>query len=667
MQRMKKKRILLFDEVEHFIRRERIFLLRDEFYLITARTGQEALRMTRDICPDLIFLDLYMSGLNGDECCRTLKKDERYRDIPVIMVSHSGSEHDLERCREAGCDAVVLKPISRLDFLEAVHRHLQVKKRNSSRFAVRIHIHYGTPPQQLLEDYAVNLSTGGVFLETEHLLAAGTPLTVQFLLPKGGRQIECQARVVWINNPELPRKPDLPPGVGLQFRDLSLESLDLIRDYIRAGSFVPVEASSAAKSVLTGWEVKALKILIADDNAASRQRLRAALEGEQYAILTVDTGREAWSVASLEHLDLVIVNTALKEDAGCDLCARLNGDPKTSNLPVLTLSGETLAIESICGVALGGGSRARQSLPISRSDILDSVRNCLSLHQMSESLFRTREQLLAHEQEMEESLHAAAVIQHSLLPLIMPKGTPFNFAWRFLPCDRVGGDLFNVFKLDETHLGAYVIDVCGHGVPAAMITTSVAQALDPLSGQLLKRITHSPPYYELASPAEVLTRLNLEYPIERFEKHFTICYFQLDTVDGTVRYSNAGHPFPLLVGAKGSVERLGKGGTIIGMGEGSVFEEEEIRMEAGDRLFLFTDGIVEFENAQGEFYGEERFVQELRAGCAQKLQTACARIICALRSFGSGASPGDDITLLGIEYRGPSKPGVPVRPTPPAG
>jgi sigma-B regulation protein RsbU (phosphoserine phosphatase) len=208
--------------------------------------------------------------------------------------------------------------------------------------------------------------------------------------------------------------------------------------------------------------------------------------------------------------------------------------------------------------------------------------------------------------ESEENLKAAAVIQQSLLPLYAPKVNTFDFAWQFLPCKRVGGDLFNLFWLDETRLGIYVLDVSGHGVPAAMVTTSVAQALDPFRGRLLKRTIDSPPFYELVPPGEVLAELNRDYPIERFDKLLTICYLILDIQSGKVLYSNAALPLPFLIRADGRVETLSEGGTIIGIGEGADYEEGAVSMEKDDRLFIYTDGIIEYFDKRGEPYGEEK-------------------------------------------------------------
>lgn len=250
--------------------------------------------------------------------------------------------------------------------------------------------------------------------------------------------------------------------------------------------------------------------------------------------------------------------------------------------------------------------------------------------------------------ESEENLKAAAVIQQSLLPLSLPKVNSFDFAWQFLPCERIGGDLYNLFWLDETRLGIYVVDVSGHGVPAAMVTTSVAQALDPFRGRLLKRAIDSPPFCELVPPAEVLAELNRDYPIERFGKLLTICYLILDIRCGKILYSNAALPLPFLIRADGRVETLIEGGTIIGIGDGATYEEGEVFMEKDYRLFIYTDGITDHLDKKGEPYGEERLVRELKGAGGETLQKACDRVIHSLMSFGSEQQPQDDITLLGI-------------------
>lgn len=394
------------------------------------------------------------------------------------------------------------------------------------------------------------------------------------------------------------------------------------------------------------------KVLIVDDSPGNRKKLCAILKDEPYTVLEASNGSEAIDLVLREHPDVVLINTAMPEQDGHKLCNALRTSDQTSDIPLLLLSGWGITLGSMKGLELG--SLDFISRPFNEREIQTRIRNFLSLHQMSESLKKTRSSLLEKEHQTEESLKSAALIQQSLLPHAPPVVDSFDFAWQFIPSYKVGGDLFNVFKLDENHVGAYVLDVCGSGVPAAMITTSVAQSLNPFVGNLLKRSINRPPYYELIPPAAVLAELNREYPIERFDKFFTVCYLLLDVRTGTVRYSNAANPFPIFLRRDGWVEWLREGGPIIGVEEGVAFEEGEIHMKEGDRLFLYTDGIVEHADEAGELYGDERFVETLQKTRNLPLQAACIDIMASLMSFGDSFSPGDDITLLGIEFKKPA-------------
>jgi uncharacterized protein (TIGR02266 family) len=108
-----------------------------------------------------------------------------------------------------------------------------------TRSNARLAIYYGPENQSLMTDFAVNMSTGGVFIETETVLPVDTPLILEFQLPGQDNRITCRARVAWTNEPENPRKPSLPSGIGMQFLDLSLENMHAIRQFLNKGHLVP--------------------------------------------------------------------------------------------------------------------------------------------------------------------------------------------------------------------------------------------------------------------------------------------------------------------------------------------------------------------------------------------------------------------------------------------
>ena len=256
-----------------------------------------------------------------------------------------------------------------------------------------------------------------------------------------------------------------------------------------------------------------------------------------------------------------------------------------------------------------------------------------------------------HRKHQEDDLRAAAEIQRSLLPRESPTVENFQFAWQFMPCKQIGGDIFNIHRLNESHLALYVVDVSGHGVPAAMVTVSVSQTLLPTTGSILKHNADGLPGDTIVPPVDVLTSLDREYPMDRFGKYFTIAYLILNTETGHIRYSSAGHPMPVLVRANGDIELLREGGTIIGMGAHIPFEEGDARMYAGDRLFLYTDGIVENMNEADEEFGHEKFYDQLVKLQQNDLDVVGKRIIEAVVAHGNNPIPQDDITLLAVEYR----------------
>jgi uncharacterized protein (TIGR02266 family) len=231
---MNRKKVVLADDVELFLMLENSFFNRNEFELITARSGLEILKVIREARPDLIFMDLDMPEMNGDECCRIVKKDVMYRHIPVIIVTQGGGQEAVERCRMSGCDDFVLKPIDRNNFMETSRKFLQVLERAAQRFATRLPVNYGVKKSELLKDYTIDLTTDGMFLATGNLFEIGTMLYLEFVIPVADRVIRCNGRVAWVNEMDSPRKPLLPTGVGLQFLYLDKSDKDAIRDYLES-------------------------------------------------------------------------------------------------------------------------------------------------------------------------------------------------------------------------------------------------------------------------------------------------------------------------------------------------------------------------------------------------------------------------------------------------
>lgn len=236
---MRKKKILVAVNEESLPHLEKTFSNRDKFNLTVVESGLDACRFIEREKPRLAFMDVYLPGLNGDACCYSIKRENACRSTYIVLLAYAGRGGEAERCRRAGCDAVLEKPIDDERLAEIINRFLYAGKRSVPRYKVRLTIHYGTEPQELLTNYAVNISTGGLFLETGQVLPVETPLTIAFTLPVNNAHITCRARVAWVNGPIARSKPLLPVGMGLQFLDLGLEDLRAIRDFLDKGNLSP--------------------------------------------------------------------------------------------------------------------------------------------------------------------------------------------------------------------------------------------------------------------------------------------------------------------------------------------------------------------------------------------------------------------------------------------
>jgi sigma-B regulation protein RsbU (phosphoserine phosphatase) len=347
---------------------------------------------------------------------------------------------------------------------------------------------------------------------------------------------------------------------------------------------------------------------------------------------------------------LILLDIMMPGMDGYAVCAELKADPTLAEIPVIFLSALQQTSDKVKGLELGAVDYVAK--PFDRAEVLARINTQLRLRQLTRSLVQANALLQVRQGRLEEDLRAAADIQRALLPRAGLSLPGVSLAWHFAPCDAVGGDLFSALVLDERSLGFYMLDVSGHGVPSAMLTVSAAQSLAPGGGIVCSRepgslLAHA------ASPADVLSALDREYPFERFERYFTISYLVLEVGAGTLRYSSAAHPAPLLVRPDGTLCELAEGGPILGAGLGpAAFEEGQQQLHVGERVFLYTDGIPEFQGPGGRPYGRDSFHRVLQETASVSLDTACERVATALREFGGARVPNDDVALLAFELVG---------------
>ena len=237
---------------------------------------------------------------------------------------------------------------------------------------------------------------------------------------------------------------------------------------------------------------------------------------------------------------------------------------------------------------------------------------------------------------MNYELTLAQHIQAQLLPRGLPSVKGVRCGAFYRPMEKVGGDLYDFVRFEEPHLiGLFIGDVSGHGVPAALIT-SMAKTIINTAGNILY------------SPPEFIQHMNDKMTGQIGSHFLTAVYGVYDAREMVLRYTRAGHAYPVLL-RDGEVVRVQSPGRLIGIIPGLVYQEMNLQLNPGDRLFLFTDGLVEAKNICGEDFGTAIFPGVLQALSAEPIGSLMEGIYGALKEHRGGEEFEDDICILGLE------------------
>ncbi len=254
---------------------------------------------------------------------------------------------------------------------------------------------------------------------------------------------------------------------------------------------------------------------------------------------------------------------------------------------------------------------------------------------------RALRRLRAHTRYLDEQLRLAQRLQMDFLPRRLPSVPGGAFAARLEPAAWVAGDFYDVFRLDEEHVGFYVADAVGHGVPAALLTVFVKQSLQT------KRIEGHD--YELIPPGEALRLLNADLHSAQLREapFITMVYGIYDMAARTVTYAKAGHPPPIEIGTEGRLTELDAEGPLLGVFRDAEFETRTHGLEPGRRLILYSDGASRVEPICRE--NPDGFREILQSGALLPLETMLDEVMAAVRGASGDGRLADDVTLVALE------------------
>lgn len=243
-----------------------------------------------------------------------------------------------------------------------------------------------------------------------------------------------------------------------------------------------------------------------------------------------------------------------------------------------------------------------------------------------------------------EQLRLAGLVQRDFLPPHLPNCHEAQWAVTFMPAEWVSGDIYDVARIDEQHIGFYLADAVGHSMPAALLTIFIKQSL-----VMRETIGNT---YRIFAPAEVMKNLNLKMLGQKLSGYqfATCCYCLLNIRTRQLTFARAGHPYPILFRPGQVPQQLQNRGALLGIFENAEFIQQTVQLQAGDRLLLYSDGAESLigQNTTGE---EFRFTDALMAVKDAPIAGIVDRLTELAKNRQIDPAELDDLTLVGLEVR----------------
>lgn len=364
-------------------------------------------------------------------------------------------------------------------------------------------------------------------------------------------------------------------------------------------------------------------ILVVEDQFEVREAISMLLSGQGHRITVSSSPEDALECVTREQYELILLDMNYRRDTtsgteGLRLLASIRS--RGIDAPVIAMT------------AWGSVDVAVQAMHSGACDFLQKPwDNAQLLRLVTQHITEQRQRRDSQRRELREREDAVAV-QRRLLPSILPVVTGLSLAAISRPYGYIGGDYYDLFEMGGK-IAVCIGDVIGKGVPAALLMSNLQAAVKVTAAQWV-------------SPSEVCSRVNeLVCSNGAGDRFVSFFYAVIDRVTQEIQYSNCGHNPPILLRAGGLCERLELGGTLLGLRPNEFFEEGTIRLSAGDRLLLFTDGLSEAENEVGEPCGDALLIEALQSSQSSDADCVLKHIIGAVTTF-CDSRFHDDVTAV---------------------
>jgi len=369
-------------------------------------------------------------------------------------------------------------------------------------------------------------------------------------------------------------------------------------------------------------------ILIVDDTPANLRLLSQMLAQRGHHVRAVTSGLRALASVQMSLPSLILLDIKMPEMNGYEVCEQLKADAQTRDVPVIFISALDELQDKVRAFAVGGVDYITK--PFQVEEVVARVETHLTLR-------RLQQQLQSANQKMTRELALAGQVQASFLPSKLPIIPGWDLAVTLKPARETSGDFYDVHLMADGKLGLLVADVVDKGVGAALYMA--------LSWALIRAYSAEYP----AQPELVLGAVNRRILADTSADQFlSVFYGVVEPDTGGLIYCNAGHYPPYILGrGNGRTTRsLPRTGMLLGVEPEESWSQASVQLAPGDVLVLYTDGILDAENAGGEFFGRERMLNTLWANQERSAKEIQEALVEAVGDFARGAVQSDDIALV---------------------
>ncbi|WP_299006516.1 SpoIIE family protein phosphatase [uncultured Shewanella sp.] len=394
-------------------------------------------------------------------------------------------------------------------------------------------------------------------------------------------------------------------------------------------------------------------ILLVEDTKVLLMIIKKKLTSRGYDVITAMDGNEALlRLQEYPDIQMVLSDWIMPECDGIELCQQVKSSKYSRYIFFILLSARDDQDSIIEGINAGADDFIAKDTDIEELDArLKAGFRTLALHN---ELVSKNTELDSAYATIKQDLEAAGEFIKRLLPSD-PHFARAELNYVSIPSAQIGGDMLGCMQLDENNIGIYLFDVAGHGVSSALMSFSIQQSINvgTDNASLVRQKTDKPPYYKITSPCQVIQQLNELYlSQEGSDLYFTMVYAILNTQTGLLSYAFAGHP--PLVWVQHSQEQavfVEQDSYVVGVFDFADYTTRTIELTAGDKIWLYSDGITEAEKDRRQF-SEARLKELIFEIREQPTSMQANTVINEVRQWQGKEQFDDDVSVLVFEWKG---------------